>query len=158
MKASLCAYWSTLELVLATLFCFTCIFLKIKQHRLKLRIGRIQCTPPPLPLYIIPWIPSEQKAMPVAIHTSAGGRRWASYQQQLYNLLIDFYSWALLHFSLDEEQGPAQCKCRVCCMPSSFPLVCTTLALSSCFSSHSSVILESCSLLSTLGRFGLVSN
>lgn len=56
------------------------IFLKIKQHRLKLCVCTIQCTPAPFPLYIIPLIPSEQKAVPVAMHMSVGGGRWGSVQ------------------------------------------------------------------------------
>lgn len=163
MKTSLCAYWSTLELVLATLFCFTNIFLKIKQHRLKLCICRIQCTLPPFPQYAIPLIPSEQKAVLVAMHMSVGGGRQvacklpAATLKRLDGLLLlglagffprwgvrahtmsMFAAWILLAFIYSIG------------LPNFgfvslffFPFLTDTL--------------ESCCFLSALGRFGLVSN
>lgn len=76
------------------------IFLKIKQHRLKLCVCRIQRTPPPFPPYIIPLIPSEQKAVLVAMHTSVGGGRWGNVQatSRSSKTSLDFYSWASLLF------------------------------------------------------------
>lgn len=145
MKTSLCAHWSTLELVLATLFCFTYIFLKIKQHRLKLCICRIQCTLPPLLLYIIPLIPSEHKATPVAMHMSAGGGRWAVCKLPAATLkpLDGFLLLGLAGFfprwGARAHMTSMSCLLHGYSLPSPFPLARTTLVLWACFSSHFSV-------------------
>lgn len=95
------------------------IFLKIKQQRLKPCVCRIQRTPPPFPLYIIPLIPSEQKAVPLAMHTSVGGGRWGSVQATSSNSKTSWWTFILgphCFFSLNEEQGPKTCQFSVCCV------------------------------------------
>lgn len=112
------------------------IFLKIKQHRLKLCVCRIQRTPPPFPPYIIPLIPSEQKAVLVAMHTSVGGGRWGNVQATSSSSKTSRWTFILgprCFFSLDEEQGPTQYQCRDCCVdPPRLCLLCWPVLLWLC--------------------------
>lgn len=165
MKTSLCAYWSTLELVPSTLLCFTYIFLKIKQHRLKLCTHRFQCILPPFPQYIIPLIPSEQKATLVATHTSVGRWEMGSMQATSSNSKTSWWIFTLepcCFFPWMRSKGPHNVNAVFAAWILLAFISSTGLYhfgfVSLFFFPFLSENLDSCSFLSALGRFCLFSN